>query len=239
MLAAVAFCPQPPLLVELLAPGAARELDDLRRACRAAVGRLAAARPDRIVVLGGGPVTAAYPPGAAGTLEGFGYPLVASFGGDGRPPWTLPPGLTLGAYLLTSGRVLGSSAPAPVPTVSGQTVAPDADVAAVGTALDDDGGRLGLLVMGDGSARRGENAPGYVDERAAPFDAAVAAALASGDAAALRDLDPALGADLLAAGVPAWRTAGHVVGERPVAGELLHDSAPYGVGYLVATWAPA
>ena len=102
-----------------------------------------------------------------------------------------------------------------------------------------DRGRLGVLVMGDGTARRCERAPGYLDERAASFDAAVAAALAAGDAAMLRDLDPALGADLLAAGVPAWRTAGHVVGGRPVAAELLHESAPYGVAYLVATWLPA
>jgi hypothetical protein len=234
VLAAIAFCPQPPLLVTPLAAGAAWELDDLRRACRVAIGRLAAAGPDRVVVLGAGPVTAAYPPAAAGTLEGFGYPIVASFGGEGRPPWTLPSALTLGAFLLTLAGLTGAEVP-----VSGQAVAADADEAAVAAALEVDRGRLGVLVMGDGTARRCERAPGYLDERAASFDAAVAAAMAAGDAATLRDLDPALGADLLAAGVPAWRTAGHVVGGRPVAAELLHESAPYGVAYLVATWLPA
>jgi hypothetical protein len=89
------------------------------------------------------------------------------------------------------------------------------------------------------SARRSERAPGYVDPRAGPFDAAVAAALAAGDAGTLRDLDPVLGADLLADGVPAWRVAGAAAGAGPWRAELLHSAAPYGVGYLVATWVPA
>jgi hypothetical protein len=89
--------------------------------------------------------------------------------------------------------------------------------------------------MGDGSARRCEQSPGYVDPRATAFDAAVAGAFARGDAAALRELDTGLGADLLAAGVPAWRAAGHAA-TGPLDAELLYDAAPYGVGYFVATW---
>lgn len=227
MLAAIAFCPQPPLLVPLLAAGAARELDPLRLACRTALDRLVAARPDRVVVLGPGPATEGYGTGASGTLAGYGMPVVASLGGSGEPPWTLPPALTLGAWLLTGAGAAGSA--------TAQAVGPDADPAAVAAGLAGDD-RLGLLVMGDGSARRSEQAPGYVDTRAGDFDAAVAAALGAGDAAALRELDPTLGVELLAAGVPVWRVAGHLAaGVHPVA-ELLHDSAPYGVGYLVATW---
>lgn len=225
MLAAIAFCPQPPLLVPLLAAGAARELDGLRLACREAVRRLLAAGPDRVVVLGEGPETAWYAPGSAGTLAGYGVPVVASLGGSGAPPWTLPPALTLGAWLLTCAAAAGE----------GQAVAPDADPAEVAAGLGGPG-RLGLLVMGDGSARRSERAPGYVDHRAAGFDAGVAAALAGGDAAALRRLDPVLGAELLAAGVPVWRVAGHVAAAADPVAELLHDAAPYGVGYLVASW---
>jgi argininosuccinate lyase len=108
-----------------------------------------------------------------------------------------------------------------------------ADPAEVAAGLP---GRLGLLVVGDGSARRSAQAPGYVDPRAAGFDAAVAAALATGDAAALRDLDPARGAELLAGGVPAWRVAGHAAAGVEFDAELLRDEAPYGVGYLVAAW---
>ena len=226
MLAAIAFCPQPPLLVPQLAAGAATELDGLRAACAEAVRRLLASRPDRVVVLGPGPSTVSYAPGSSGTLAGYGVPVVASLGGSGGPPWLLPLALTLGGWLLGPG------------PASGLAVGPDSDPAAVAARLGGDD-RLGLLVMGDGSARRSDQAPGYVDQRAADFDAGVATALGAGDAAALRDLDPALGTELLAAGVPAWRVAGHVAGPAagPVLGaELLYDAAPYGVGYLAAAW---
>lgn len=223
---AIAFCPQPPLLVPQLAAGAAEELDGLRAACRQAVGRVLGTGPERVVVLGAGPVTASYGPGAAGTLAGYGVPVGASLGPpDGAGP-VLPPALTVGAWLL---------AEAPVP-LAGQAVGLDADPADVAAAVVGPG--TALLVMGDGSARRSPRAPGYVDDRAAGLDAAVAAALGSGDAAALRALDPVLGADLLAAGAPAWRVAGHATAGAEVEAELLHESAPYGVGYFVATWVP-
>jgi hypothetical protein len=96
---------------------------------------------------------------------------------------------------------------------------------------------ISLLVMGDGSARRSTAAPGYLDDRAADFDANVAAALAGGDAQALHALDPQLGAALLAAGVPAWRAAADLLDGTRLDAALLLDVAPYGVGYFVALWA--
>ena len=57
--------------------------------------------------------------------------------------------------------------------------------------------------------------------------------------AALRELDPALGADLLAAGVPAWRAVGRALAGRRYEADLLYDAAPYGVGYFVAIWVAA
>jgi len=222
---AIAFCPQPPLLVPELAAGAAVELEGLRAACREAVGRLLASAPDRIVVLGSARETVRYPAGSTGTLAGYGVAVRASLGPpEGATP-TLPPALTLGGWLLGE-----SGLPC-----AGQGVAGDADPAHLAAALAGPG--TGLLVMADGSARRSEQAPGYVDPRAAPFDAAVAAALAIGDAGVLAGLDPALGAELLAAGVPAWRVAGHAAAGFEVDAELLHESAPYGVGYFVASWA--
>ncbi|HZB51087.1 MAG TPA: hypothetical protein VE547_18515 [Mycobacteriales bacterium] len=319
MLVSLSFCPAPPVLVPALAAGAAGELDGLRQACREAVARLLGAGPDRLVVLGPGPVTRAYGPGSAGTLAGFGVPVVAALGAPVGPA-VLPPALTLGAWLLDGaapdgaapdgagpdgaapdGAAPDDAAPdgagpvgappddaalddagpdgtppdgtgpvgaapldagpdggAPVGgldagppvgaaregvpvaglvgvPVTGLAVGPGADPAAVAAGLAGPD-RLGLLVMGDGSARRSERAPGYVDPRAAGFDAAVAAALATGDAAALRDLDPARGAELLAGGVPAWRVAGHAAAGVEFDAELLRDEAPYGVGYLVAAW---
>jgi hypothetical protein len=213
---AIAFCPSPPLLVPELAAGAAGELDPLRDACREAVRRLLAARPEEVVVIGTGPEIGRFPPGTTGTLAGYGLPVTAALPGGPRRPGPLPLPLTLGAWLLAG-----------------------ADVPCSGVAVDPDTEHVpdapAYLVVGDGSARRSERAPGYVDPRAEPFDAAVAAALAAGDAAALRDLDPALGAELLAAGVPAWRAVGRAA-TGTFDAELLYADDPYGVGYLVASW---
>jgi hypothetical protein len=102
-----------------------------------------------------------------------------------------------------------------------------------------DGADTALLVLGDGSARRTEKAPGYLDERAEPFDRGVADALRSGDPARLAALDADLGTQLLAAGVPAWHeAAARLAGERFTA-ELHYDDVPFGVGYFVAVWTRA
>ena len=218
MVSAIAFCPSPPLLVPELAAGAAGELDPLRAACREAVRRLLAAGPDQVIVIGTGSGGGRFPPGSTGTLAGYGVPVTASLPGAAPRPGPLPLPLTLGAWLLS-----GADLPCQGVVVDGDTPSlPDAQA---------------YLVVGDGSARRTERAPGYVDRRAEPFDAAVAAALAAGDAAALRDLDPVLGAELLAAGVPAWRAVGRALAGRGYDADLLYDAAPYGVGYFVAVWA--
>ena len=216
MVRAITFCPSPPLLVPELAAGAAAELDPLRAACREAVRRLLAARPDEVVVIGTGPVTGRFPPGTTGTLAGYGVPVAATLPGGPPRPGPLPLALTLGAWLLA-----GADVPC-----SGVVVDPDTEHVPDAPAY---------LVVGDGSARRSEKAPGHVDQRAEPFDAAVAAALAAGNAAAVRDLDPVLGADLLAAGVPAWRAIGRAAAG-PFDAELLYADDPYGVGYFVASW---
>ena len=83
---------------------------------------------------------------------------------------------------------------------------------------------------GDGSARRTLKAPGYLDPAAERFDAAVARALADGDAAALAALDVAEGQRLLAAGAAPWRAVGEVLTGRPATARLHADEAPYGVG---------
>ena len=98
-------------------------------------------------------------------------------------------------------------------------------------------GPLGVLAMGDGSARRTVKAPGYLDEAAVPFDTAVAAALAAGDAGALAALDEARGRR--GCSPPGCRPGGRSAPRWP-AGTIrarlhLHD-APFGVGYLAAAW---
>jgi hypothetical protein len=231
VLVAAAFAPHPPLIVPEVAAGAAAELAGLRAACDQAVRRLLAARPDRVVVVGAGATAARWAGGDSGSLAGYGVPVSVPLGpgpADGPPRMPLP--AMVGGWLLARAGYAGPRYAVTVPAGA-------ADAALLGWARSvDGGGRLGLLVMGDGSARRSPAAPGYLDRRAEGFDAAVARALRDGDPAGLRALDPVLGAQLLAAGVPAWRLAGHAASAEVSAAELLYDDAPYGVGYLVAAW---
>jgi hypothetical protein len=236
VIAGAAFCPHPPMLVPDLAGGAAAELGGLRAACTTAISTVAA--PDRrLVLVGSGPRSAVHPAGARGSLAGYGVDVQAWIGmpnGDGQDPAAGPPlplSLTVGAWLVE--RSVGARTGA-----IGVSVGPDF---ATSDAADELRTRaraeaLALIVMGDGSARRSMGAPGYVDGRAAAFDATVANALRDGDAAALAGLDTGLGAELLAAGVPAWRAAGAVLAGTGYAAQLCYDAAPYGVGYLVAAW---
>ncbi|MFB7635089.1 class III extradiol dioxygenase subunit B-like domain-containing protein [Streptomyces sp. NPDC056149] len=239
MLVAAALCPCPPLLVPEVAAGAAPELDPLRAACVDAVGVLAAARPDRLVVLG--PVTdeadaGRYPQGAPGSFRGFGVDLDVTLGAagaqlpaDGRQ---LPPSLAVGAWLLS--RTAWADAP-----LEGLGVAerlPLDRCLPRGRELADSASRVALLVLGDGSARRSVKAPGYLDERAEPFDTAAARALGAADTGALAALDADLAADLLVSGRSCWQVLAGAAEGAGLRGQLLREEAPYGVGYVVAAW---
>lgn len=230
MIIAAAICPHPPLLVPAVASGA-RELDDLRAACAEAVRRLIAVCPDVICLVGDGPDEQWYDDGAVGSFQSYGVPLDVPLGAASNAVPTLPLSLTLGAWLLRDAGWAGRRCALAMPAA-----ASDADLARLVTRISELAPAVGLLVMGDGSARRTEKAPGYVDPRAAGFDAAVATALAGADTVALAALDPALGVDLLAAGTTPWRLLGQAAAGASWAAALLADVAPYGVGYLVATW---
>jgi hypothetical protein len=93
-----------------------------------------------------------------------------------------------------------------------------------------------LLVMADGSARRGEKAPGHLHPEAIPFDDRIESALRSGDATALAALDPELGDELWCDGVPGFRVLGEVARGRQVSAEVTYADAPYGVAWWVARW---
>lgn len=222
MISAVAFCPHPPLLVPQVALGAAAELDDLRAACRTAIKRAASSAP-QLVVLGVGERSARYAPNARGSLAAYGVPIEIPLGSDEPGPVGLPLSLTIAAYLLRD--ALGPDCGAVGYSISARE--------RQSPALDDT--PVALLVMGDGSARRSTTAPGYLDERAAGFDADVAAALSSGRGDCLA-IDGWLADQLLAAGAPAWNAAGRLLRGRSFDAELLYEDAPYGVGYFVAVW---
>ena len=220
----VAFCPQPPLLLPAVTGVHSADLGVLRAAVSAAVQAVLQDGPDVVIVLGTGAEGVRFGPGDVGDLRGFGVDLEVPFSGWARPGGRrLPLPHLLGAWLLDQAGHTG--------------VRLGVGPGDLGTALSDLPGPVGVLAMGDGSARRSEKAPGHLDPAAAPFDAAVAEALATGDAAALAAVDPDEGRRLLAAGVPAWRAVGAALAGRPVDAQLLYDQAPFGVGYLVATWA--
>jgi aromatic ring-opening dioxygenase LigB subunit len=220
MLITAAVCPHPPVLVSEVAAGAAGELDELRAACRAAIGGLRAA--DRLLIVGAGDETRSHPAGAGGSLASYGVDLSI---GDGPP--VLPLSLTVGRWLL--GR-----APDGFQAVAADD--PPENCRELGGSLAAGGDRLALLVMGDGSARRDEKAPGYVDLRAEAYDAAIARALADADGAALAALDPTEAAELLVAGRAAWQVLAAAAQGAGLTGRLVADEAPYGVGYFVAAW---
>ncbi|UOY01622.1 hypothetical protein [Blastococcus sp. PRF04-17] len=224
---AVAFCPMPPLLLPAVEGRPATETVALRAACAEAVGEMLATRPPVVVVVGDGvPAGVRFGPGDCGDLRGFGVAVDVPFSGRARPgSRRLPPAHTLGAWLLDEAGFAGTRV----------GIGP-ADLAQLVRDLP---GPLGVLAMGDGSARRTVKAPGYLDEAAVPFDDGVADALAAGDAAAIAALDEEVAARLLAAGVPTWRAVGAALAGRPITARLhLHD-APFGVGYLVASWVAA
>ncbi|GIH60015.1 class III extradiol dioxygenase subunit B-like domain-containing protein [Microbispora siamensis] len=232
MLVAAAVCPHPPLLVPQVAGAAAPELDNLRAACAAAVGALLDARPDVLAVAGGADVGASFPGNASGTLRPWGPDVRV---GPGDP--VLPLSLTIGRWLLERAHASGHDLPALRFEAAGFD-APPAECAALGRRLAESARRVALLVMGDGSARRTEKAPGYVHPGAVPYDEMLAAALASGDTGRLLGLDPDEARELWAAGRAAFQVLGGAArgAPAPVASELLYDDAPYGVGYFVARW---
>ncbi len=213
-LVAAAVCPHPPLVVPEVASGAAHELDDLRAACAIAIARLMAPRPDQILIVGSGPE----PSGAELGLPDL--PLSRAVG------WWL-----LDRFGVTVSRLAGETVPPKAPLRECRTLGRDLAATA---------GRVALLVMGDGSARRGQKAPGYDDVRARPFDEVAAEALAAVDTRALLDIDPVLADDLWCAGRAPWQVlaAAAEADGRSWSGELLYEAAPYGVAYFVAHWSP-
>ncbi|MFJ9540211.1 class III extradiol dioxygenase subunit B-like domain-containing protein [Streptomyces sp. NPDC101225] len=238
MLVAAAVCPCPPLLVPEVAAGAAPELDAARTACADALGVLAASRPDLLVVVGpaeqGGRGT--HPQGTRGSFGGFGADVDVRLGApeapDADPERVLPPSLAVAAWLLE--RIGWSDAPVEGLGV-GEPLAPERCVQ-VGRDIAARAERVALLVMGDASACRTLKAPGYLDERAAPFDARVARALATADVTALEELDPGLAYELKASGRAPWQVLAGAADGAGLSGALLYEDAPYGVGYLVAAW---
>ena len=223
-----------------MAERAAWELAQLREACDRAVDRVFAAEPDLIAVVGDAARTFEPASSAMGSFAGYGVPIDVRL--DGGQPLDaglsdrLPLSLTIGAWLLRD-RPLS-------PPRHGQAVASTATVAdctALGASVADRSARVGLLVMGDGSACHGEKSPGYADPRANAFDTAAGDAFAAADVDALLGLDVDVAAELMVAGRAPWQVMAGAIASSGGRwrGSVWYAEAPYGVGYTVATLEPA
>ncbi|MFE5486958.1 class III extradiol dioxygenase subunit B-like domain-containing protein [Streptomyces sp. NPDC056527] len=234
MLVAAAVCPCPPLLVPEVAAGAAGELDAARTACSDAVGLLAASRPDRLYVIGPADESARgpFPAGSAGSFAGFGVDLSVRLGDGPAGERPLPASLAVAAWFLER----TDWADAPVEGLGVGEPLETARCVSTGRELAATADRVALLVMGDGSACRTLKAPGYLDERAAAFDAEAARALGSADVDALLGMDENLAYELKAAGRAPWQVLAGAAEGAGLDGRLLYEDAPYGVGYFVAAW---
>jgi hypothetical protein len=245
---AAAVCPHPPLMIPDLSAGAAAEVEPLRAAASCAIGDLLGASPEKIILVGTGPSAAWLPAPLIGDFGPWGAPVrvalpsAAAVAAPVPVPVPVPLSIAVGAWLLDQRR---AQWPAGVEFAAQVLAADDKPdhCAALGAGLAAEPERTGLLIMGDGSARRTEKAPGSLDPRSAGFDALVAAALVAADPAVLAALDADLASQLMVAGRPAWQLlAGAVTGDasrsRPWRGTLYYADAPYGVGYFVASWLP-
>lgn len=230
-LVAAAVVPAAPALLPGVG-GSADPLADVRAVAVEAVARAVAVDPAaRIVVVSG---------------------AVHHEGGRGRRPVrrTWPGVAPSGAARYSTGRVLPGALPAGLEIgrelVGGRWEATLVSVAEDAAAVEC--ARLGadlvaerpvvLVVVADGSATRTVKAPGHLDQRAEGFDARLAEALESVDGEALLAVDPVLAEELWCRGRAALQVLGGAAEGSILAGEILLDAAPFGVGYLVATWLP-
>jgi hypothetical protein len=230
---AAAVCPHPPLLVPEIASGAAPELDDLRAACLAATDTLSTA--SAVVVIGSAPTppaprlaTITYPAAAGGSFAAYGAPGVRFGAGDP----VLPLSLAIGGWLLEQSKAAGL----PRTYVAVPATATPHDCLRLGQEIAAGNDRVGLLVMGDGSARRSEHSPVHLHPRAEIFDTTVATALQHSDLDVLKALDPDLATELQAAGRAPWQALAGALEGTTLTPDLTYNAAPYGVGYLVASF---
>lgn len=202
------------MLVPALAAGAVPELDRLRAACRDVVAAVVTTNPDVLYVIG----VDSSPRARSFLPWGVDEPVDV--------PEPMPVSLLVGAWL-TAG------------TARSFVIVDDdmdsEDCVALGRELAGSADRVGMVVMGDGSSRHTEKAPGYLDQRAHGYDEAVAAALRTADVEALSALDPAAARELMVAGRAPWQVlAGAAAGCVWTAESSLE--IPYGVAYHVASW---
>lgn len=242
MLRSAVVVPAAPVLVPQVSQGAAPELNDCRTAALAALDEAlghgaevadAADPVQRVVVVGPGTSTRRHPPGAHGSFRPLGVDLDIAAADDGPRSEPLPLSLSIGAWMLGQVGWAGHTVALEVAETESPAVC-----ARLGSELAGEPGRTVMLVMADGTARRGPSAPGYTDARSAGYDAVWIDAVGAVDTVALAGLDDALAQDLMMAGrAPLQVLAGAASTNAGVwQADTRWTGDPYGVAYAVATW---
>lgn len=225
MITAAVVCPHPPLLLRELS-GVQDVAADLRAACLTALGEALSSDPARVVVVGGDVTTAPVDADLPVAVRRFGTADAPQVAG-------LPQSLGVAKRLLEES---GWDGPVEMHVVAWGASPQETHELARRLAGGDE--RTVLLVLGEGSTRRGDKAPGYLDERAFAFDAETGAALASGDVATLLGTDAVLAEELMVSGRAPWQVLASAVREEgaTVSARSLYADDPHGVMYHVAVW---
>jgi hypothetical protein len=156
---------------------------------------------------------------------------------DREPRHTMPPlGSRIGEHLLgVAGAAADDVVLVPWDAPVTQCVRLGAELAG---AIEPAGGAApsvaGIVVVADGGARRGEKAPGHLDQRAFAFDDGLVASLRAADPAALLGLDATLAADLLVHGRAPLQVAAAAMVQQSADGA--DTSASAAGGPVAAPW---
>lgn len=260
VLASVVFVPSAPLLVPQLAGPAAVDTAPVRDATVAATTRLAGVTTDWVAIGADDPnsaVAGELPvPRPAESLAGTG--TFARFGVDvpvrlergavtdpgagtlsataaGTRP--LPLSMLVAAWLRG---IAGAARACPVVVAPEAAPAVCADVGRdLAARIDATATPVGVLVVADGATALTPKAPGGGRrDPAVRLQQRIDDAFAAADADALAALDPDACLESGVAGRPAWQVAAALVAGRRLQADVGYASAPFGVGYTVATWTP-
>jgi hypothetical protein len=256
-----AVCPGAPFLVPGLAPALAESVRDLVDSCAEAIATLVDV--DRIVLLTSGPraldrsrsfplTTVLHPPGAtvtSGILTNSRLPgnfrcSLAGTPGTGRHTGEAPGvGVVVGAALAVSAGISAATTAIELvagPSGSGSWTDPSSPAGRVLAGIEAPGERVGLLVVGEGSASRGAESSGDGCPGAKRFDDSLVSALRTGDPAMLGvvvDVEPEEAARLVFTSRSSFGALAAITSAAPpTRSELLYAGAPLGVGYVVARW---
>lgn len=228
MLSAIALTPSAPVLVPELAGGAAAEVAEFRAAALTAAAEL----PERWIAVGVGTTGQVIGPDTRGTFAGYGVDVPVALSPDAGPAMSALP-----LCALFTGWLRGQANPAARAEVRVYHADLDADSAvarghALRAEIDAAADAVGVLIVADGAHTLTPPAPGGFDPDAAPVQAALDDALASGDAAALIRLPAGI------VGRVAYQVLAGLVEPGPWAAKELVRGAPFGVGYFVGVWVP-